>query len=78
MPIFVHETITEKEKLHHYPDYTNGHFNDVLDEVNEIVALGIKAVILFGIPENKDAAGSSASLESGVIQETIRKIKAAS
>ena len=77
MPIFVHETLTEKREIASLPGLYQWSLNDVLDEVNEIVALGIKAVILFGIPENKDAAGSSASLESGVIQETIRKIKAA-
>ena len=38
-------------------------------------ALGIPAVLLFGIPETKDAVGSDAYSDTGIIQETIRAMK---
>ncbi|MBW6512025.1 MAG: porphobilinogen synthase [Desulfuromonadaceae bacterium] len=49
----------------------------IVAEAQEVHALGIPAVILFGIPEEKDAVGSDAYSDSGIIQETIRAIKAA-
>lgn len=57
-----------------------GVFNLSLDqlpaEIDELKALGVPAVILFGIPDRKDEAGSGAFAEDGVVQEAIRTIKA--
>ncbi len=47
----------------------------VVEEAREVYELGIPAVILFGIPETKDAVGSDAYCETGIIQNTIRAIK---
>jgi porphobilinogen synthase len=44
-------------------------------EAQEAFELGIPAVILFGIPEMKDAVGSDAYAEHGIIQETVRELK---
>ncbi len=44
-------------------------------ELQEITALGIPAVLLFGVPEHKDAQGSAAWSETGVVPEAIRVIK---
>lgn len=44
-------------------------------ECEEIVKLGLKAIILFGIPEHKDEVGSGAYDENGIIQRAIRAIK---
>ncbi len=44
-------------------------------ECREAAALGIPAVILFGIPETKDAVGSEASISDGVVQQAVRAIK---
>jgi porphobilinogen synthase len=44
-------------------------------ECQEASALGIPAVILFGIPERKDSAGSEAYADDGVVQQAIRAIK---
>lgn len=49
----------------------------IVAEAKEVHALGIPAVILFGIPETKDALGSDAYSDSGIIQNTIRAIKQA-
>ena len=48
----------------------------IVAEAREVYDLGIPAVILFGIPEEKDALGQDAYSENGIIQETIRAIKA--
>ena len=45
-------------------------------EASEVQALGIPAVLLFGIPERKDAVGSEAYAPHGVIQEAIRTLRA--
>ena len=50
---------------------------DVLvEECKEVAALGIPAVILFGIPEHKDEVGSDAYSPNGIIQQAVRAIKA--
>jgi porphobilinogen synthase len=46
-------------------------------ECRELAALGLRAVILFGIPDRKDAIGSSNYDPHGIVQEAIRAIKAA-
>ncbi|MDT8440059.1 MAG: porphobilinogen synthase [Desulfuromonadales bacterium] len=48
----------------------------IVAEAREVRDLGIPAVILFGIPEQKDPVGQDAYAEKGIIQETIRAIKA--
>lgn len=47
----------------------------IVAEAREVSGMGIPAVLLFGIPESKDAVGSDAYSESGIIQETIRALK---
>ena len=47
----------------------------IVEEAREVQDLGIPAVILFGIPEQKDACGSDAYSDTGIIQETIRALK---
>ena len=44
-------------------------------EINEITKLGIKAIMLFGIPQEKDAEGSGAYDDHGIVQKAISKIK---
>lgn len=45
-------------------------------EIDELKALGINAVILFGLPSHKDSVGSEAYDDHGIVQEAIRAIKA--
>ncbi len=44
-------------------------------EIEEIVGLGLRAVILFGLPEKKDSLGSEGYADHGVVQQAIRAIK---
>ena len=50
--------------------------DNVLTEIGELQGLGVRAVILFGIPAEKDEVGSGAYEENGIIQKTVRAIKA--
>lgn len=74
-PIFVVEGKGIKEEISSLKD--NYHFSvDMLeDEIKEIDSLGIKSVILFGLPDHKDEKGSAAYDENGVVQQAVRKVK---
>ena len=49
---------------------------DMLDEeIKEICTLGIKAVLVFGLPEHKDEFGSDTYADNGIVQRAIKKIK---
>ena len=47
-------------------------------EARELAALGVKAVLLFGIPSAKDAHGTESYADDGVVQDAIRALKDAS
>jgi porphobilinogen synthase len=44
-------------------------------ECRELAILGVPAVLLFGIPEHKDATGSEAAADHGIVQQAVRAIK---
>lgn len=74
-PLFVVEGENIKEEIPSLPDVY--HFSvDMLEaEIKEIVELGIEHVIMFGIPGEKDACGSEAFADNGIVQKAVRKIK---
>lgn len=74
-PLFVVEGENIKEEIPSLPDVY--HFSvDMLEaEIKEIVELGIEHVIMFGIPSEKDACGSEAFADNGIVQRAVRKIK---
>ncbi len=65
-----------KKEIPSMPGIYQQSIEHIVAEAKEVHALGIPAVILFGIPEEKDPMGQDAYSESGIIQETIRAIKA--
>ena len=66
-----------KKEIPSMPGIYQQSIEHIVAEAQEVHALGIPAVILFGIPEIKDAVGSDAYSAHGIIQETIRAIKLA-
>lgn len=74
-PLFVVEGENIKKEIPSMPDCYHFSIDKLEDEINEIVDLGIRAVILFGIPNKKDDHGSEAYAEDGIIQKAVRKIK---
>jgi porphobilinogen synthase len=74
-PLFVYHGKNLRREIPSMP----GQYQLSLDRLGEAVAavseLGIPAILLFGIPEHKDARGSAASLDDGIVQEAIRIAK---
>ncbi|MFO7812022.1 MAG: porphobilinogen synthase [Pelovirga sp.] len=64
-----------KKEISSMPGINQQSLEHIVAEAKEVRDLGIPAVILFGIPETKDAVGSDAYSDSGIIQNTIRAIK---
>jgi len=64
-----------KKEISSMPGIYQQSIEHIVAEAREVKELGIPAVLLFGIPETKDAVGSDAYAEHGIIQETIRAIK---
>lgn len=74
-PLFVKDGVDEVEEiksLKGQKQYTVDRLDEVIKELKD---LGIRSVILFGVPEHKDACGSGAYAKDGVVQRAIRKIK---
>ncbi|GGF89295.1 porphobilinogen synthase [Paenibacillus aceti] len=75
-PIFVVPGSGIKNEISSMPGVYHFSLDTLEDEVKEIAELGIKAVLLFGIPESKDSVGSGAYAEDGIVQQATCKIKA--
>ncbi|MBO2943950.1 porphobilinogen synthase [Paenibacillus sp. F411] len=74
-PIFVAHGSGIKNEISSMPGVYHFSLDTLKPEVDEIAALGIPAVLLFGIPESKDEVGSSGFDEQGIVQEATRLIK---
>ena len=74
-PIFVEEGIQTKKQIQSMPAMERLPLSDVVNEVDAIAELGIPAVMLFGIPQNKDDHGTSAFVDHGIVQKTISEIR---
>lgn len=75
-PIFIRHDAVHSE-IKSMPGYFQHSHETLKKEIDEISELGIRSLILFGIPEKKDARGSDSCHEGGVIQKAIRQIKQA-
>jgi porphobilinogen synthase len=78
LPLFFDETLSSvryAESMPGVPTYPVGDAGKVAERVH---AAGINAVLLFGIPKQKDREGSGAYAEDGIIQKVIKKFKARS
>lgn len=74
-PIFVRYGENIKEPISSMPGIYRFSVDRVLEEVEEVVSLQIPAIMLFGIPEHKDAQGTGASDPHGEVQRATRLIK---
>ena len=74
-PIFVEEGIQTKKQIQSMPAMERLPLSDIVNEVDAIAELGIPAVMLFGIPQNKDDEGTSAFVDHGIVQKTISEIR---
>lgn len=74
-PIFVTEEANQKNEVPSMPGIYQLSLDYLLDEIKEVVDLGIRAVLLFGIPKKKDAVGSEAYNDEGIVQQATQLIK---
>jgi len=73
MPLFIGPNTRRNELL---PPLGRFSVEDVVREAEELVRLGVKSVILFGIPDDKDEDGSGAWADDGVVQRALREVRA--
>jgi porphobilinogen synthase len=74
-PIFIEDGKDIKKEIPSMPGIFRWSLDRVNEELDEVVNLGIPAVLLFGIPSHKDEVGSDTWNEEGIIQRAIRHIK---
>ena len=74
-PLFVKFGTGRRDEISSMPGVFQLTLDQLPAEIDELKGLGIPAVILFGLPDVKDEAGSGAFAEDGIVQQAIRAIK---
>jgi porphobilinogen synthase len=74
-PLFIEEGIGISSEIPSMPGINRYSLDRVSKELDEVVKLNIPAVLLFGIPSNKDDVGTETWNDNGIIQKAIRFIK---
>ena len=74
-PIFVTHGRGVRNPIDPMPGMFQLSLDNLIPEIDEVISLGIGAVLLFGLPEKKDPEGTEAYEPSGIVQEAIRVIK---
>ena len=75
-PLFVVEGQGVRNEIASMPGVFQLSIDEILKECCELKSLGIKSILLFGIPSLKDSVGSDALNDDGIIARTLRAIKA--
>ena len=75
-PLFVVEGQGIRNEIASMPGVFQLSIDEILKECYELKSLGIKSILLFGIPSLKDSVGSDALSDNGIIARTLRAIKA--
>src|SRR6201993_2010229 len=75
LPLFVSEKVDKRRPIASMPGVFQLSVKEIADEACAAQDLGLQAVLLFGIPEQKDEQATGAYAETGVIQEALRAIK---
>ncbi len=74
-PLFVTHGRGVRKEIGSMPGVFNLSIDEMVKELGEVHSLGIPGIILFGLPETKDAIGSEAYDDEGVVQQAIRAAK---
>jgi porphobilinogen synthase len=74
-PLFVKAGINLKEPISSMKDCFHFSPDTIVTEAKEVFDLGVPAILLFGLPEEKDDKGSQAWSENGPVQQAVRNIK---
>lgn len=76
-PLFVTSGLDVKLQVPSMPGVFHFSIDALIKEAEELVEFGIPAVLLFGLPPNKDEAGSGAYADDGIVQRAVRALKKA-
>ena len=76
-PLFIHHGEKVRQEIASMPGQYQLSVDQAVPVVKELGDLGVKAVLLFGLPERKDAEGSDTWNDRGIIQQAVRAIKKA-
>jgi len=74
-PLFVVHGRGVRQEISSMPGCFHLSVDELAKEAKEVAAMGIPGIILFGLPAAKDAAGSEAYAEDGIIQQAVRAVK---
>jgi len=74
-PLFVQEGLKKAQAIASMPDIRRLPLAGLAKEVEELSDLGIKSIILFGLPKEKDGKGSSAFDEKGIVQKSVDEVR---
>ncbi|MGA9078267.1 MAG: porphobilinogen synthase [Acidimicrobiales bacterium] len=74
-PVFVREGIDEPAPIAALPGVVQHTVGSLVSEARELGALGVPALVVFGVPGAKDAAGSAASEPEGIVQVALRALR---
>jgi porphobilinogen synthase len=75
LPLFVSEKVDKRQPIASMPGVFQLSVKEIVDEASAAHDVGLQALLLFGIPEEKDEQASGAYAENGVIQKALRSIK---
>ena len=75
-PLFVREGITSAQPIASLPGVVQHTLDSLSKEVSELVSMGVRSVILFGVPAHKDETGSGASDPDGIAQLALARLRA--
>ena len=75
-PLFVREGVADPIPISSLPGVVQHTVDSLRREVNELAELGVRSVMLFGIPEHKDATGSSSCATDGIAQVALEQLRA--
>jgi len=76
-PMFVCPGAKVRQTVSSMPGIAQQSVDQLLEECREVEQLGIPGVILFGLPESKDASGSSSTHAQGIVQRAVEAIRKA-
>jgi len=74
-PIFVQEGIKAPVNVESMPDIKRIPLTNLVDEIQDIIDLGIRGIIIFGIPSRKYASANSAYSNEGIVQHSIKIVR---
>ncbi len=74
-PLFVTHGKGVKKEISSMPGNFQQSVDNIVKDAKETFALGVPAVLLFGIPDTKDSRGSEAYADDGIVQQAVRAIK---